>query len=109
MGDELVHDVACHVDGNGEADTDIAAGWSNYRGVDSHDFAVEADEGSSRRPSTAPSSCSTSATTLASRERLLQAIRKGHTTPIKRPLLMPTLGCPPVVSTGPQCGWRGPE
>src|SRR4029077_5806997 len=50
MGDELVHDVARHVDGDGQADTDIAAGWSNYRGVDSHDFAVEVDEYAARIP-----------------------------------------------------------
>ncbi len=50
VGDQLVHDASGHVNGDGEANTDIAAQWSNHRSVDSHGFAVEIDESSARIP-----------------------------------------------------------
>src|SRR4051812_28878674 len=41
---DLLHDLAGHVDRDGEADPDIAAAGRKYRRVDADEFASEADE-----------------------------------------------------------------
>src|SRR6185503_9384250 len=41
---ELLHDRADHVDGNREADADVAAGARNDRGIDADELAVQVDE-----------------------------------------------------------------
>src|SRR5262249_58449745 len=42
--DELIHDAARHVHGDGEADADIAAAAREDRGIDPDQLAVQVDE-----------------------------------------------------------------
>ncbi len=48
VADQLVHDLARHVDRHREADADISAGWGNDRGVDTDDPALQVDERATR-------------------------------------------------------------
>ncbi|MGY3407410.1 hypothetical protein ACVWZV_003523 [Bradyrhizobium sp. GM5.1] len=43
-GDDLLHHFARHVDGNGKADTDIAASGRDDGRIDADQFALQADQ-----------------------------------------------------------------
>ncbi|WP_306304522.1 hypothetical protein [Methylogaea oryzae] len=44
MLDEHVHDAGRHVDGDGEADADVAAGGGEDGGVDADQLAAQVDQ-----------------------------------------------------------------